>query len=196
MCILVISSFDEYVANQELLLPLFIAYNRWRMPQLISLNPEGFRLRGFSLEQFMIKLDIMEETSKLSEKHLENIKSAFQNSAWKWLVVEESNAIGMVDLWRKSDDIAELRSLFVLPTYRGKKLSTLLLEKVVEKARDVGFSKIVLDTLPFMESAIAVYEKFGFKRTSYIDFGYGGGEAFSKSIGSIFMEYQINKDLF
>jgi hypothetical protein len=35
-------------------------------------------------------------------------------------------------------------------------------EKIIQDAKGIGYSQILLDTLPFLESAIRMYRSFGF----------------------------------
>ena len=41
-------------------------------------------------------------------------------------------------------------------------LGELLARKIIEDAREIGYKELLLDTLPFLESAIHLYEKLGF----------------------------------
>ena len=37
------------------------------------------------------------------------------------------------------------------------------MEKIVEEARAIGYGKMRLDSFPFMEAAVSMYEMFGFR---------------------------------
>ncbi|MFQ3196704.1 MAG: putative acetyltransferase [Paraglaciecola sp.] len=62
-----------------------------------------------------------------------------------------------------SSDVSELRKLFLLPESRGLGLGKKLTEDCLEYAKRKGYKKCYLDTLRNMKSAIALYEKLGFK---------------------------------
>ena len=49
------------------------------------------------------------------------------------------------------------------PAFRGKRIGFRLVERIVEEARRVGYSRMCLDTLPLMKKAISLYEHFHFK---------------------------------
>ena len=55
--------------------------------------------------------------------------------------------------------------MFVRPKFRGKKLGNLMIEEVIEVAKENDFSKLYLDTAQFMSSAINLYKKYGFEKT-------------------------------
>lgn len=59
---------------------------------------------------------------------------------------------------------AEMKRLFVAPSYRGFGIGRALIQKAVEQAQKMGFRRLVLDTMPQMAAAIAAYEGLGFQR--------------------------------
>ncbi|KQO75077.1 GNAT family N-acetyltransferase [Rhizobium sp. Leaf262] len=59
---------------------------------------------------------------------------------------------------------AELKRLFVAPSYRGLGLGKALVTTALAHAKQMGFSRLVLDTMPEMTAAIAAYEGLGFQR--------------------------------
>ena len=58
----------------------------------------------------------------------------------------------------------ELKRLFVRPGVQGARLGRRLLETACEAARKAGYKEMVLDCLPQLTKAIALYERNGFKR--------------------------------
>ena len=55
-----------------------------------------------------------------------------------------------------------MKRLYVRPEFRGKRLGNILVEKIIADAKEIGYSYMLLDTLPFLQSAIRMYKKFGF----------------------------------
>jgi putative acetyltransferase len=56
----------------------------------------------------------------------------------------------------------ELVKLYLISEMRGQGLGLLLMEKCFQKAIDLGFSEMYLETMPELRSAIGLYEKAGF----------------------------------
>ncbi|MBW8333554.1 MAG: GNAT family N-acetyltransferase [Prolixibacteraceae bacterium] len=64
------------------------------------------------------------------------------------------------------DGICELVKMYLLPEARGIGLGRMLMERCLETARNNGFQQIYLETLPELNLAVKVYEKFGFEYLS------------------------------
>jgi ribosomal protein S18 acetylase RimI-like enzyme len=55
-----------------------------------------------------------------------------------------------------------MKRLYVRPEFRGKRIGNQLIRRIIEDARKIGYSYMLLDTLPFLESAVRLYRKYGF----------------------------------
>ena len=64
---------------------------------------------------------------------------------------------------RKLDaKICEMKRLFVYNSSQGKGLGQFLCEKIISIASELGYSKMRLDTVAKLKSAIGLYKKIGF----------------------------------
>lgn len=72
-------------------------------------------------------------------------------------------AVGCAGVRNKGAGMAELKRMYVRPEFRGHRLGKLLLERSVSIAKDLGYEKLRLDTLPSMTGALRLYESFGFE---------------------------------
>jgi putative acetyltransferase len=60
----------------------------------------------------------------------------------------------------------EMVKMYLLPEFRGKGIGIALINKCFDTARQMGFNTIYIESMLVLDRAIALYEKFGFKRLS------------------------------
>jgi putative acetyltransferase len=74
------------------------------------------------------------------------------------------DAAGCVAVRLLEPQTAEIKRLYVRAAHRGKGLGRALAEAAIRAAREAGCARVVLDTLPKMREAQALYGLLGFKR--------------------------------
>ena len=73
---------------------------------------------------------------------------------------------GCVGLRRLGERIGEVKRLYVLSSHRGRGIGLALMERLIAEARQIGYERLLLDTLPMMASARRLYTQLGFYPTS------------------------------
>lgn len=79
-----------------------------------------------------------------------------------YLALVDGEVAGCIGLRRIDDTYCEMKRLYVRPAFRGMRIGGMLVERILDDARTIGYEAILLDTLPFLETAIAMYKKYGF----------------------------------
>lgn len=77
---------------------------------------------------------------------------------------EPAGCIGLAPL--KKEDSCEMKRLYVRPSYRKHGIGEELVKAILPEAVAKGYKKMLLDTLEKLQSAIRLYQKYGFTITS------------------------------
>ena len=93
-------------------------------------------------------------------KHLE--KKYEMPDGRLYLIYFNDVLAGCIGLRKIDDDNCEIKRLYVRPQFRRKHIGHILVEHIINDAELIGYNHILLDTLPFLHTAIQMYKGFGF----------------------------------
>jgi GNAT superfamily N-acetyltransferase len=79
-----------------------------------------------------------------------------------YLVEQEGIPVGLGGLKPVSDEIAEIKRMYIRPSARGRGLGRHLLEQLLVDARALEFQVVRLESAAFMPEAHALYRSAGF----------------------------------
>lgn len=77
--------------------------------------------------------------------------------------------IGTAALIHEHDDVYELAKMSVDPAFRGRGISKLLIGQCLQKAREIGASKLTLWSNSQLQTAIQLYTQYGFQHVPVVD---------------------------
>lgn len=94
---------------------------------------------------------------------LEHLEDKYGQPAGRlYLAYYDEKLAGCIGLRKIDGENCEMKRLYVRPEFRGKRIGNQLIRRIIEDARKIGYSYMLLDTLPFLESAVRLYRKYGF----------------------------------
>ncbi len=103
-----------------------------------------------------------------------------------YLALWDGEPAGCIGLRRLDDQNCEMKRLYVRPAFRGRRIGSALVQRIVADAKEIGYSHMLLDTLPFWERAIGMYRAMGFYEiSSYND---------SPVADTIYMRLDLSKE--
>ena len=79
-----------------------------------------------------------------------------------YIAFYENQVAGCIALRKLNETECEMKRLYVKPEFRNKGIAKMLIEKVISDSKEIGYSSMLLDTLPFLQTAIKMYKKIGF----------------------------------
>ena len=78
------------------------------------------------------------------------------------LATVHGQAAGCIALRRFDANSGEVKRLWLRPSFRGRGIAQELVRCILAAAREVGYERLVLDTLGTMAAAMALYRSVGF----------------------------------
>ncbi len=101
-----------------------------------------------------------------ADKSLDCMFESYTQEKKAYFVIEENNQIiggaGICQLDNFDGNVCELQKMYFAPEARGRGIGTKMMKTCLDKAREFGFEKCYLETMPYMDDARKLYYKSGF----------------------------------
>lgn len=115
---------------------------------------ENCKLLDMDLDRRVGKAIKREKYNKYNQ--LDEIQSAI-------VVYEGNKPIGGGALRKYNEEDVELKRIFVCPEYQRRGIGTKLVSLLIEMAKELNYSRVILETGELLAESCAVYRKIGFK---------------------------------
>ena len=86
-----------------------------------------------------------------------------------YLAYWDGELAGSIALRKIDDENCELKRMYIKPQFRRKGIAKALVLRLIEDACGMGYRYMLLDTLPFLKTAIQMYQKIGRYNDSPMD---------------------------
>ncbi len=115
------------------------------------------------IEEYAAGLGVDLCFQNLSEE-LANLRAVYGPPGGCLLLVRRNDTMcGCIAIRRLQAGVCEMKRLYVRPEGRGEGIGRRLAEAAIAQAKHLGYTRMVLDTLPQMRSAQALYASLGFR---------------------------------
>ncbi|AVI51546.1 GNAT family N-acetyltransferase [Pukyongia salina] len=108
--------------------------------------------------------------SAYADSALDDMYSAYQMEKSAYFVIDDNGTLlggaGIAQLDNFDGPVCELQKMYFAIEARGRGLGTEMMRICLEKAKEFGYEKVYLETMPYMIAAQKLYERSGF---TYID---------------------------
>jgi putative acetyltransferase len=126
-------------------------------------NADGDAIRALVfgvLDEYGLKAD-----HEGADADLDDLEESYIARGGLFEVVEDDDGrmIGTVGLYPKADGVCELRKMYLLREKRGRGIGKMLMDRVLDQARRLGFRRIELETAGVLIEAIGLYKRYGFR---------------------------------
>ncbi len=132
-----------------------------------EIQPEDNNQIADVIRQVFISDDYPKTGTAFADSQLDFMFETYNKPKAIYFVVEENGKIiggaGVSQLDNSEENICELQKMYFLQEARGKGIGFEMIQKCLQKAKDFGYEKCYLETLPEMLNAQKLYMKVGFE---------------------------------
>ena len=118
------------------------------------------------IREVLIEHNVPKVGTAYADPQLDHMFEAYNTPKAIYFVVVCDDKIiggaGIAHLEKERTTICELQKMYFLPEARGLGLGKAMMEKCLGKAREFGYEKCYLETMPYMVDAQSLYKKSGF----------------------------------
>jgi len=125
-------------------------------------NPEIAAL----IRSVLVEYNVPKVGTAYADPQLDCMFETYNLPKSKYFVIESNGRLiggaGINRLENEAETICELQKMYFLPEARGKGLGSRMMDVCLQAAKDLGYQKCYLETMPYMEDAQKLYKKSGF----------------------------------
>jgi putative acetyltransferase len=119
------------------------------------------------IRDVLIEHNVPKVGTAYADPQLDYMFDAYNGPKSVYFVVENEGRIiggaGINPLENESEKICELQKMYFLREARGLGIGEKMMRHCLEAAKDFGYEKCYLETMPYMEAAQKLYQKSGFE---------------------------------
>lgn len=132
-----------------------------------AIQPKDNKEIAEVIRNVLIEMGVPKVGTAYEDKSLDEMFETYDAPGTRYYVVVEDGKImgggGIAPLeGETSMQVCELQKMYFLAPVRGKGIGYKMINKCLDFAKEQGYAKCYLETMPYMESARKLYHKVGF----------------------------------
>ncbi|MCF6180992.1 GNAT family N-acetyltransferase [Lutibacter sp.] len=132
-----------------------------------EIRPEDNPKIAEAIRAILIEFGVPKVGTAYADKLLDTLFETYNIKSAVYFIIEKEGEIfggaGIKQLDNYDGNVCELQKMYFLPEARGIGLGSKMMNICLKKAKQFGFDKCYLETLPYMQDARKLYKKAGFK---------------------------------
>lgn len=120
-----------------------------------------------AIRSVLIEMGVPKVGTAYEDAALDCMTETYDQPNKAYFVVAKGNKLiggaGISPLDNYDGNICELQKMYFMPEARGKGLGSKMMAKCLDFAKQIGFDKCYLETMPYMDDARKLYRKVGFE---------------------------------
>ncbi len=138
--------------------------------QIRSLTPEDNKALAIIIRNALAEFGANRQGTVYYDPTTDALYELFRTPRSCYFVAQQgSQVIGGAGIFPSDglpENVCELVKMYLSPAARGLGLGKLLINQCLTTAKEMGYTRVYLETMPELRKAVSVYEKFGF---TYLD---------------------------
>lgn len=130
------------------------------------IRPDDNKSIAQIIRSVLIEMGVPKVGTAYEDESLDMMYETYAKEKSVFYVAEEQHKIiggaGIAQLEGGEEGICELQKMYFLPEARGKGLGMQMIHKCLDFAKEQGFKRCYLETMPYMKAARKLYQKVGF----------------------------------
>ena len=151
------------------------------MPELIHpTSPALWQIARDLVREYAASLNVNLDFQNFDEE-LQHFETEYAPPGGAFLLARNETEFLACGAFRRfSDSDCEMKRLYVRPSGRNLGIGRQLATALIAEAKSLGYQRMLLDTLPTMQSAQSLYKSLGFVPTAPYRFNPIAGSSFLK----------------
>jgi putative acetyltransferase len=138
--------------------------------QIRKIEQKDNEALGAIVQTVLIEMGAPKVGTAYADPYLFSLFETYNKPKAIYFVVEKDGKViggaGVDQLENCTENICELQKMYFLPEARGQGFASKIMNMCLQAAKDFGYEKCYLETMPYMEDAQKLYKKTGF---TYLD---------------------------